>query len=266
MLALVVAQDSVLAQSTLPPITIGATPATQARPSSGQERGYRTASRADEKKPDTIIGAPDTPSTEYTVDRRGMEITALGGASAIRAIANLPGVDAPAIDPYGVANLPGGNKGIRVRGELMGGGNSIGTVDGIPLSGINPGPGVTWLIDNENLSKIVLRQGPIPSDVSSYFTIGGVIDSRLRWPEKKMGGEISQSVGSFSFFPDLRPARHRRIPQRNHQGFPFRHMDGRGQMARRRQESAREIGFRHRHRNDPHRRFHRENIRRKVEL
>jgi iron complex outermembrane receptor protein len=72
-------------------------------------------------------------------------------------------------------------------------------VEGLPLSGINPGPGVTWLIDNENLSKIVLHQGPMPSDVNSYFTLGGNFDSRLRWPEKKFGGEISQSVGSFSF-------------------------------------------------------------------
>jgi iron complex outermembrane receptor protein len=177
------------AQSMLPPISIGSEPRERA--------SDRNGARAEQAEP--IIGAPSTPSTDYTVDRQGMNMTSLGGVNAIRAVANLPGVDAPAIDPYGMANLPGGNKGIRIRGELVGGGNSLGTVEGLPLSGINPGPGVNWLIDNEDLSKIVLRQGPVPSDVTSYFTIGGVIDSRLRWPEKKMGGEISQSVGSFGF-------------------------------------------------------------------
>ncbi|MBY6241241.1 TonB-dependent receptor [Methylosinus sp. Sm6] len=174
------------AQTALPTIDVGSV-------AQAARRG------ADSAAPGSIIGAPSTPSTDYTVDRQGMNMTSLGGVNPIRAIANLPGVDAPAIDPYGMANLPGGNKGVRIRGELVGGGNSLGTVEGLPLSGINPGPGVNWLVDNENLSKIMLRQGPVSSDVNSYFTVGGVIESRLRWPEKKMGGEISQSVGSFGF-------------------------------------------------------------------
>ena len=169
----------------LPEISIGAAPAA-----------------APKKKPESgIIGsAADTPSTAYVADGRGLDLASGGGGSnPIRGISWLPSVDAPAIDPYGLANMPGGNKGLRIRGENSQHGNSISTVEGLPLSGINPGPGVTWLIDNENLSKIVLRQGPMPSDVNSYFTVTGSFDSRLRWPAEKFGAEISQSVGSFSF-------------------------------------------------------------------
>jgi iron complex outermembrane receptor protein len=157
---------------------------------------------AEKEKPKSeVIGAPpEARSTTYTVDPQGIQLASGGGGTnPIRAISFLPSVDAPAIDPYGLANLPGGNKGLRIRGELNGHGNSIGTVEGLPLSGINPGPGFTWLIDNENLAGITLRQGPVPSNVNAYFTTGGTIDSRLRWPEAKMGGEISQSVGSFGF-------------------------------------------------------------------
>jgi iron complex outermembrane receptor protein len=154
-----------------------------------------------EKPKAAIIGpASDAPSTAYAIDRTGLDLASGGGGTnPIRGISYLPSVDAPAIDPYGLANLPGGNKGLRIRGELSQHGNSVGTVEGLPLSGVNPGPGVTWLVDNENLDRIVLRQGPIPSNVNSYFTTGGTFDSRLRWPKEKMGGEISQSVGSFSF-------------------------------------------------------------------
>ncbi|CAN2534770.1 hypothetical+protein [Methylocapsa aurea] len=183
--ALLAVADSAIAETltTLPEISIGAAPA------------------APQKKPESpIIGSASDSSTAYAADARGLDLASGGGGSnPIRGISWLPSVDAPAIDPYGLANLPGGNKGIRIRGENSQHGNSIGTVDGLPLSGINPGPGVTWLIDNENLSKIVLHQGPMPSDVNSYFTVTGSFDSQIRWPEKKFGGEISQSVGSFSF-------------------------------------------------------------------
>ncbi|WP_400770084.1 TonB-dependent receptor [Methylosinus sporium] len=167
----------------LPEISIGAAPATPP------------------KKPESsILGSASDTSTAYAADARGLDLASGGGGSnPIRGISWLPSVDAPAIDPYGLANMGGGNKGIRIRGENSQHGNSIGTVDGLPLSGINPGPGVTWLIDNENLSRIVLHQGPMPSDVNSYFTVTGSFDSQIRWPEKKFGGEISQSVGSFSF-------------------------------------------------------------------
>ena len=189
MAALIVVMGDAKAQEFLPTIDIGAWQSTP----SGEP--------GDDKQKEGIIGAPaNSPSTTYTVNPQGIQLaTGGGGTNPIRAISFLPSVDAPAIDPYGLANLPGGSKGLRIRGELSQHGNSITLVDGLPVSAVNPGPGITWLIDNENLKQIVLYEGPVPSNVSSYFTLPGVIDSQLRWPEKRVGGEISQSVGSSSF-------------------------------------------------------------------
>jgi iron complex outermembrane recepter protein len=142
----------------------------------------------------------DALSTAYTVGPHGLELaTGGGGTNPIRGISELPSVDAPAIDSYGLANFSGGNKGLRIRGEVSQHGNSIGLVEGLPISFANPGPGATWLIDNENLRTLKLYQGPIPSDVNTIFSVGGAFDSQLRWPESRMGGEISQGVGSSSF-------------------------------------------------------------------
>jgi len=148
-----------------------------------------------------IIGAPrNAMTTVYSVDPKGIALmTGNGGANPLRAIGGLPSVDAPAIDPYGLANLPGSYKGLRIRGEVSQHGNSTSLFEGLPLSGIDPGPGATFMIDNENLSGVTLYQGPPPSNLNSYFTLPGVVDSRLRWGASKMGGEISQSVGSASF-------------------------------------------------------------------
>jgi iron complex outermembrane recepter protein len=150
--------------------------------------------------PTPIGERQDGGASVFTVDEGGIDLaTGGGGTNTLRSVSNLPGVMAPAIDPYGLANLPGGNKGIRIRGALSQHGDSLSTVDGIPLSGIDPGVGNTWLINNENLSGVTLYQGPVPSNVNSYFTSVGVIDSNILWPKDKMGGEISQSYGSFAF-------------------------------------------------------------------
>ncbi|OBS52848.1 TonB-dependent receptor [Methylosinus sp. 3S-1] len=188
MLLCFAAGDNAIGQQymTLPEISVGS---------------EKPAQKLKPKPKNAIVGpASNAPSTSYAVDRQGLDLASgWGGTNPIRGISFLPSVDAPAIDPYGLANLSGGNKGVRIRGELSQHGNSIGLIEGLPVSGIDPGPGATWLVDNENLDRLVLRQGPIPSNVNSYFTVGGTFDSRLRWPAEKMGGEISQSVGSFSF-------------------------------------------------------------------
>lgn len=148
-----------------------------------------------------VIGAPaNSPSTTYVVDQQGMQLaTGGGGTNPLRAIAFLPSVDAPDIDAYGLVNLPGGYKGVRIRGQVSQHGDSISLFDGAPLSAVNPGPGATWMIDSENIRQIRLYEGPVPSNVNSFFTLPGVIDNELRWPEKKMGAEINQSFGSSSF-------------------------------------------------------------------
>lgn len=138
-------------------------------------------------------------STTYRVGKEGLAL--YGGAASVNpynAVSELPSVSLDAMDPYGMANVPGGNKGLRIRGEMMPHG-SIGTVEGIPLTGINPGPGYQWLFDMENFSGISLSEGPISPDRLSFFTNTGVLDSSLLWPLRKRRAMISQSFGSFDF-------------------------------------------------------------------
>ncbi len=146
------------------------------------------------------VAAKDTPATVYEVGPTIIDILNPGGAAnPYRAVSILPSVDAPAIDPFGLANVPGGNKGFRVRGELPQHGSSNITFEGIPIAGVNPGPGAQWLFATENVRAIDLYQGPIASDVDSFFTTAGVVNTLLRWPETKAGAEFSQSFGSFNF-------------------------------------------------------------------
>jgi len=147
-----------------------------------------------------IGSVPDTAATEYVVSRDGLGLTDQGGiANPYRAVSLLPSVNAPAIDPYGLANQPGGNKGIRIRGELSQHGDSISTIEGVPITGVDPGPGSQWLIASENVRAVSLFSGPIAPDHFAFFTTAGVIDTKLRWPELKPGLEFSQGFGSNSF-------------------------------------------------------------------
>jgi iron complex outermembrane receptor protein len=118
----------------------------------------------------------DTPATTYVV---GPQTTGLldsgGSANPFRAISILPSVNAPAIDPFGLANIPGSNKGITVRGEQPQHGASNITVDGVPLTGIDPGPGSQWLFANENIKAIELIEGPIPPDRAIKMSIASSI-------------------------------------------------------------------------------------------
>ncbi|VTZ51883.1 TonB-dependent receptor [Methylocella tundrae] len=149
--------------------------------------------------PDTVA-AKNTPATVYEVGPTIIDILNPGGAAnPYRAVSILPSVDAPALDPYGLSNIPGGNKGFRVRGELPQHGSSNITFDGVPLAGVNPGAGAQWLFATENIKAIELYQGPVASDVNSFFTNAGVVNSLLRWPETKPGAEFSQGFGSYNF-------------------------------------------------------------------
>lgn len=138
-----------------------------------------------------------SPATVYQVGATGIGLLGgAGGTNSYTAIADLPSASLDSADSYGLVNMPSGNKGLRVRGEMMPHGG-IGTIDGIPLSGINPGPGFQWLFDAENLSAISLSEGPIAPDKLSFFTNTGVLDSKLRWPSAERNLEISQRFGSF---------------------------------------------------------------------
>lgn len=148
--------------------------------------------------PAYIATVKDDPATVYRVGQDGVDLFGGPGASnPYRVVNRLPSVYAPTADAYGLVNIPGGTKGLRVRGELSthGGG---GTIDGIPLTGINPGPGNQWLFDMENIAAVSLRQGPIASDRSAFFTTGGVLDSEILWPKAHSGVRASQSGGSYA--------------------------------------------------------------------
>ncbi|WP_051379011.1 TonB-dependent receptor [Derxia gummosa] len=121
-----------------------------------------------------------------------------GGANPYRMVSTLPSVLAGEIDPWGAANITGGNKGLRVRGlNASHGGN--GSVDGLVISAINPGPGYLWLFDAENLAGVSLAQGPVAPDRGAIFTTTGALDSQLLWPTADAGLRASVAAGSHEF-------------------------------------------------------------------
>lgn len=146
-----------------------------------------------------VINSGSDTATSYKAGKEGIDLFGQSGNSnPYTVISTMPSVSLDSIDPYGMANTPYGNKGLRIRGEMMPHGG-IGTVEGIPLSGINPGPGSQWLFDTENFSSVALGEGPIPPDQLAFFTNTGVIDSSVLWPTEKTGMKLSQSLGSFGF-------------------------------------------------------------------
>lgn len=147
-----------------------------------------------------IDTAGNNSSTVYRVNETGIALFGgAGNSNPYKVIDRLPGVNAQSADAFGLANIPGGTKGLRVRGELSthgGGGN----VDGLPLNGINPGPGNQWLFDLENMSAVTLSQGPVAPDHFAFFTTSGVLDSEVRWPQAKHNLQVAQSAGSNNFW------------------------------------------------------------------
>lgn len=140
----------------------------------------------------------ETPSTSYRLDADALDL--LGAPSHVnpyRALGELPSVSVGDMDPYGMSNLDS-NKGLRVRGKIATHG-AMGSIDGLPLTGIDPGPGYLWLFDMENIDSVTLTQGPIPPDRLAFFTTTGVLDNRLLWPRDTPGAHLAQSVGSFDF-------------------------------------------------------------------
>jgi len=138
--------------------------------------------------------------TQFEVTPEGMALFAApGGGSAYSAVSGLPSVEAQTVDAYGYANIAGGNKGLRVRGENATHGAN-GTVDGLPLTGMGPGPGYLWLFDQENIAGVTLHQGPVPPDAIDLFNTYGTLDSRLRWPSADAERRVVMSAGSEQFW------------------------------------------------------------------
>ncbi|WP_295383806.1 TonB-dependent receptor [uncultured Thiodictyon sp.] len=144
------------------------------------------------------VSLPSDTATVYEVGPAGVQLW--GGAGATnpyRTASGMPGVNAQTPDAYGLTNIPGGVKGMRVRGELSTHGGT-GTIEGLSLTGIGPGPGYQWLFDAENFAAVSLAQGPIAPDRLAFYTTSGALDTRLLWPQEQLGFQINQTVGSFA--------------------------------------------------------------------
>lgn len=140
-----------------------------------------------------------TPSTVYRVG--GEALGAFGnpgGTNPYLNLADLPGVKITPVDAYGLNNMQGGQKGMRVRGEVSTHGVS-GTVEGLALNGPGPGPGYLFLFDRENLASLTFAQGALAADQAGLFNSYGALDSQLLWPRREAGGELSFSMGSERF-------------------------------------------------------------------
>ncbi|MGE0048142.1 MAG: TonB-dependent receptor [Acidithiobacillus sp.] len=177
--------EQALADTPQPPVKIGVVSVT-----------VPTSSISDS----TPISIPTGPNTGYTI--KGSALPILGGpgqSNPYLALQMLPSVVAQNPSPYGMTNLVGGTKGIRIRGESNPHG-AIGTVEGLPLFGIDPGPGSLFLFDLENVSHISVYAGAIPPSKISIFTTQGVLDEHLLWPQKNFGGVLSQTFGSTDFY------------------------------------------------------------------
>lgn len=140
-----------------------------------------------------------TPSTVYQVGQEAMRLfDTPGGTNPYTALAEIPGVKVTSADAYGLNNMQGGQKGLRVRGEISTHGVA-GTLEGLALGGPGPGPGYLFLFDKENIARISFAQGAISPDRPGLYNTYGAINSELLWPRATPHAEVSYSAGSSDF-------------------------------------------------------------------
>lgn len=166
-----------------------------------QEQTLDTVTVSATRNQDADLGKPDnsSPATVYKVEREGMALfDTPGGTNPLTAVAEVPGIKVSTLDAYGLANIQGGQKGLRVRGEVNSHG-VVGTTEGLSLGGPGPGPGGTFLFDKENVERVEMAQGPVSADRGSLFNTSGVLNTRLRWAADKAGGEFTLSAGTENF-------------------------------------------------------------------
>jgi iron complex outermembrane receptor protein len=141
----------------------------------------------------------EAPRTEYEAGREQMRwFDTPGGANSLTAIGESPGVKISTMDAYGLNNLQGGQKGIRVRGEVSTHGIT-GTAEGLALGGPGPGPGYLFLFDKENIASVRLAQGALPADTGGLFGGSGALDTRLLFPREQARHEVSMAFGGENF-------------------------------------------------------------------
>ncbi|MCB2148450.1 MAG: TonB-dependent receptor [Deltaproteobacteria bacterium] len=136
-----------------------------------------------------------TNETVYTgseITKKGIEAQgAKASVSVYEAVNVLPGVSVESIDPYGLAAE---QKNIRIRGVR--GFLGAMTVAGVPNYGGNPMGPREYLYDMENVESIAVYKGAVPADLGTGVgSRGGAVELRPRWPEEKLGVDISQGLG-----------------------------------------------------------------------
>ncbi|MBB6252295.1 TonB-dependent receptor [Nitrospirillum iridis] len=120
---------------------------------------------------------------------------AVPGASPIKVIAKLPGVNYQAADPYGAYEWA---VRISVRGFNQ---NQLGfTLDGVPLGDMSyandNGLHISRAISSENLGVTQMAQGTGALDTASTSNLGGTLKFTSRAPATEAGGEAAVSYGS----------------------------------------------------------------------
>ena len=108
-----------------------------------------------------------------------------------------PSVNFTPVDPAG-SNEPSYHDPIRIRGKSQTGPGGVYSIESLPVSS-NPGGG-KLMMDMENIASIDLFKGYMPVDKNLGFSsLIGKVDMNILRPSNRMGGNLSQSLGSDGF-------------------------------------------------------------------
>lgn len=122
-------------------------------------------------------------------------VKAIPGASPLKALEKLPGVNFQSADPYGSYEW---STRISIRGFNQ---NQLGfTLDGIPLGdmsyGNNNGLHISRAISSENVGRVAVSQGAGALGTASTSNLGGTVQFVTLDPTQEMGATFSQTIGS----------------------------------------------------------------------
>lgn len=122
-------------------------------------------------------------------------VKAIPGASPLKALEKLPGVNFQSADPFGSYEW---STRISIRGFNQ---NQLGfTLDGIPLGdmsyGNNNGLHISRAISSENVGRVAVSQGAGALGTASTSNLGGTVQFVTLDPTQEMGATFSQTIGS----------------------------------------------------------------------
>lgn len=128
---------------------------------------------------------------------RGDLVKAIPGASPLKALEKLPGVNFQSADPFGAYEW---STRISIRGFNQ---NQLGfTLDNIPLGdmsyGNNNGLHISRAISSENVGRVAVSQGAGALGTASTSNLGGTVQFLTLDPAQEMGATFAQTIGSDS--------------------------------------------------------------------